>query len=397
MSLSPVLRAGEGSARPAGLPSPPVRRALARFDWKGREAVQSCANAHPYLADLALSFPAALHAIATNSRGLSAATAARALVIAGAPLSAIAAALGLPMWLKKMPPETFTGSIPTLPDSPFFARHIMNHGPVKVRDSATWLAWIASAHTCCGEELAIWSAREVNKFAATHRLATDLTPLGIYAWHSRRPDLRASGFIDTRWHAGMSIIDAVRQAQRWTSRINSMVSAHRRPAGPRVPVVQSSERFWLVQLRSRDELAAEARLMRNCLLDYCDEVANGDAQIWSVRRNGRRLACLELSFNDDQGCMPRLAQLSGVNNDPVADEILRVVYAWLARWPASPILPRRQDRKPDVALWQTLWKPYWQERGLEARLLPLLPEPYPCDALQSALRQVALPRRRHRR
>ena len=96
------------------LPDDKLQGQLARFPRRLRKRVRKAAFEHGYLADLAYTFPMALFAIAAKSRGRDATQRARALVLDGAPLRAVAHELELAVWLRKLPPEALIEHLPRL-------------------------------------------------------------------------------------------------------------------------------------------------------------------------------------------------------------------------------------------------------------------------------------------
>src|SRR3954466_6545395 len=91
-----------------------VERRLRRYYAPVNAQVRALAGRHSRLADLAVSFPALLFALAVPrvrfDPGL-----AVARVIAGASLADVASEVRLPLWLRKLPPEAFVRPIPLLP------------------------------------------------------------------------------------------------------------------------------------------------------------------------------------------------------------------------------------------------------------------------------------------
>ncbi|WP_229186726.1 hypothetical protein [Bradyrhizobium oropedii] len=83
---------------------------------------------HTRAADLAVSFPALLFALAVPRVGVASAS-ALACVIDGRSLAGAAAAAGVALWLRKLPPEAFTSPITRLPDDELLRRQIANHLP----------------------------------------------------------------------------------------------------------------------------------------------------------------------------------------------------------------------------------------------------------------------------
>ena len=123
------------------------------------EAAEKLAVHSPRLHDLKTSFPALLVALATGYGTPRARARARLLVEKGAPLRKIARLIGLPWWLRKLPPEAFTKSPGPLPDTPYFNRRIANHIPGDAVACSVWLRWVSQAYRSCDEKFALWMAR----------------------------------------------------------------------------------------------------------------------------------------------------------------------------------------------------------------------------------------------
>src|SRR5262247_4581681 len=98
-----------------------VERRFQRYCPRFQGAVRALAMRHSRIADLAVSFPALLFALAAPRAGLDP-TRALDLAVEGAALADVAAAASLPMWLRRLAPEALTGPIMTLPDGEFFRR-----------------------------------------------------------------------------------------------------------------------------------------------------------------------------------------------------------------------------------------------------------------------------------
>src|ERR1700719_2424268 len=101
---------------------------LRRYAALFQPHVRGLAGRDVRLADLAVSFPALLFALAAPRSGFDP-TPAIARAIGGANLAELAGAAGIPMWLRKLPPEAFVARIGKLPDGELFRRRIANHPP----------------------------------------------------------------------------------------------------------------------------------------------------------------------------------------------------------------------------------------------------------------------------
>src|SRR5690349_3069260 len=121
---STLLRAPVRSSARSDL----LERQFKRYCPRYQGAVRALASGHSRIADLALSFPALLFALAAPRREFDPAWAI-ARTIAGARLAEVAAATGVPMWLRRLPPEALARPIGQLPDSEPFRLQIANHLP----------------------------------------------------------------------------------------------------------------------------------------------------------------------------------------------------------------------------------------------------------------------------
>jgi hypothetical protein len=75
-----------------------------------------------------------------------------------------------------------------------------------------------------------------------------------------------------------------------------------------------------VPLRSADDLSDEAFAMKSCVLSYVHEIAHNQSRLWSIRKDGARIATAELAFHDDDS-MPSVIQLKVVGNKPAPAEV----------------------------------------------------------------------------
>lgn len=349
---------------------------LARFPRRLRKRVRKAALEHGYLADLAFTFPMALFAIAAKSRGRGATERARALVLDGAPLRAVAHELDLALWLRKLPPEAVIEHVPKLPMDPHFNRRIANWIPDDPKRVGIWLYVMDVAVAAHSETFALWVG------AAIHGRGVPSSPTGIgllaaYAWHSARPTTEAGQWIKTPWRPNMGLMDAVSEADGWVTRLQF---ASQRPA-PLVAALPPRDNavgvYHFHRLEWGADIVREGEVMDNCLETYASDLSAG-SQVWSVRCGETRVANLEVSFQDGAHGMPRLVQLYAPSNEPAPDAVWRAAYRWLARWKLSltPVAVKAHSATIDPACWSRLWQPYWQAKG-EGRVFPSAPEKLP--------------------
>ena len=126
--------------------------------------------------------------------------------------------------------------------------------------------------------------------------------------------------------------------------------------------------------------------MRNCVRTYGHNVKHNLSRLWSVRKDGKRIATLEIG-NHGRQPFPYVGDLRSAGNEDAPAE------AWWAaeRWLLTHDLPRLNtnrfgyDAVPiDRTAWMALWKPYWLAKRR-------FPEWLPADAFQARARKASEP------
>lgn len=330
------------------------------------------ASRHKRIADLALSFPTLLFALAAPRRGLDPAWAI-ARTIAGAPLAEVAAAAGMPLWLRRLPPEALSRPIDRLPDSPSFRRQIANHLPSRTL-APIWLPAVADAAELADVAFAIWIAREIVRDSRNVKLKR-LRLVGLWAWFSDRPDTFAGSLIRKRWTPDVQFQAALSAADDWHDTLLLYVNLGREPI----------TELWLrpahvcgydfQPLVSVSAIADEAMAMRNCVRTYGEDVAHNRSRLWSVRKEGQRVATLDLAFCFGDP-LPHVIQLKGAGNSKASFEVWWAARQWLNTQDLSRLDPKLKewDTAPlDRATWISLWRPYWLAKRRFPDWLPLAP------------------------
>ena len=335
-----------------------------RFATDQRREIRRLLRLSPRMIDLATIFPAALHAIADANLSPDIRRYALELVLSGAQLKEIAHALNLPMWLRRLPPEAFTGSIPLLPQSEAFARRIVNCLPQTRGESALWLRTVAFAAEAAHEDFAVWIAHQP-LFAGESDPRRSFAVLAAYAWFSGQALKPAHTLIMVPWRVEISFETALCAAKSWLNRIR--LSLQLRPG-----VITDA---WLVPgehkgvlfqpLLTADQLLEEAQAMHNCADQYADRLARDRSRLWSVRRrNGQRLATLEIAQHVREAGVLDVVQLKARHNLPAPLEVWQAAHAWMSaqdglRRAPPLVLP---SRPLDTGLWTNLMQPYRQHK-----------------------------------
>lgn len=335
------------------------RRKISSFDPSYRSLIHDLARISPALEDLAETFPALLFAFATGYGSDESRQRAFHLVLAGAPLRAVASTIGLPYWLRKLPASALTEPLPVLPTDPDFAMRVTSFIPDTPGRVALWLHRVAHAYRGCNSDFAIWIARTGH--ALEHILTEDrLVLLAAWAWVSHRPELPAFRCLRRGWTSDISLARAIDEMTAWRQRLLLAESLD-----------LSSDRDWLengtiggynfVGLRTVADFVAESRTLDNCLDQYGAEMSGGRTAVFSIRRAGRTVACVEIGPHDRETSMPAIVQLKGPRNRRASADVWRAAYTWLGGQTLRPFQPRRKTtkvatRRTDVR--RNLWQPY---------------------------------------
>ena len=192
--------------------------------------------------------------------------------------------------------------LPALPDSVFLRHRLVNHFPHHPAQSKDWFGAIAKSGLWVHEDFAIWCARHYAiappkpraPAAAPRRNGISLFLLCLWAWYSRQPGTRGYNLIVTPWRPDMELGAACTAAYDWRESLELELALGSRRIDDNWLQPASVDGYTFAPLCTAAEIDAESRAMRNCLRTYGDYVAMGDCRLWSVRRDGARIATLEI-------------------------------------------------------------------------------------------------------
>src|SRR5262245_29634601 len=365
---SKLLRAPAWGTAPSDL----VEHRLQRYCPRFQGAVRALAMRHSRIADLAVSFPALLFALAVPRPGLDPAR-ALGLAIEGAALAEVAVAADVPMWLRRLAPEALVGPIMTLPDGELFRRQIANHLPRSPRIAAVWLRTVADVADWAHEAAAVWIAREIirgHRQAALKRLRL----LSLWAWFSCQPDTLGHSLIEKPWTPAMRLGTALGAAEAWRTTAALHVYLGREPIADMWLQPARVGGFDFLPITSALTIIEEATAMRNCLCTYGYRVARNHIRLWSIRKDGQRVATLSLaSYHHDP--LPNIGELKGPGNAEASPEVWWAARQWIHMHGLpridfkrrAPIIPVNRDA------WIALWRPYWLAKRRLPHWLPMAP------------------------
>lgn len=350
-----------------------VERCLRRYSAAAQAAVRAAASLHPRVADLAVSFPALLFALAMPRRDADPAR-PLAAAIAGRPLADVAKAAGVPLWLRRLPVEALTRPLPRLPDDAAFGRRIANHLPRAPKLVPLWLEVVSFASAWSTPSFAIWIAAELVRDAKAVK-PKELRLLCVWAWFSHRRDTVGHRIMEQPWCPAMRFKAALDAAWHWHMRVALHVNIGEAPIADHWLTPGCVYGYEFTPLRCADDVVAEAVAMKNCLRSYGYDLAHNRSRLWSVRMNGRRVATLRLAqiFADP---LVGIRELRAERNRDASVEVWWAARQWLHQHDLPAIDTKRHapDRAPlDAAVWRSLWRPYWLDRRRIPMWLPLAP------------------------
>jgi hypothetical protein len=360
-----------------------------RFAYPARREVRRLMRSSPRFADLAVVFPGAMYTLATRRGAQESRDTALALIEDGAPLKAVSRTLGLPLWLRRLPPEAFQNAIAPVPSGENFTRRIATRLPAVPAHSALWLDAVAFGAKACGEDFALWLADQPI-YSDAGKPEQMFGVLAAYAWHSRAPHTRAHGLIVVPWRPEIAFDTALCAAKSWLSRMRLMLQL-----GPGVltdPWLSGGQvrGYTFVPLLDRNEILTEARAMQNCADQYAERLADDRCRLFSIRREREHVATLEIGPHSREAGMLAITQLKGRHNMAAPLDVWQAAYAWLAAQSGLRRLPPRipPERKLDAEAWRQIMAPY-RKAMAGAPWLPEAATQAAFDALNAEMADLA--------
>ena len=341
-----------------------IEELVGRFDAARRTRVRRLIASSPRVADLAVVFPGALHALAGRHGPVKRRQKALELVLAGAPLREVALTLDLPLWLRRLPPEAFSGPVGAVPKSDIFARRIANHLPTAAENSAFWLQSVIFGAGAADDYFALWLAQQA-VFMEPGDPERLFGLLAAYAWFSGAEVSRAHGLIVVPWRPEMALDTAVCAAKSWLNRIRLVLQLGVGAVTDSWLEPGEARGFSFVPLLDHGAILTEAHAMQNCADQYADRLARDKCRLFSIRRRGMRIATLEIGPHPREAGVLAISQLKGRHNLPATAEIWQAAHTWLG---AQKDLKRAAAGTPperpfDGETWEELMTGYRTRKG----------------------------------
>ncbi len=331
-------------------------RRLNAFPQPYRKYVAGLSSCAPAVEDLADSFPALLFAMATGYSNVRRRQAAFEAIVAGHPLKVAAGCLELPLWLRRLPAQAFAQPLPTLPQDEEFTSAAVNRVPDVTRDAAVWFERLAVGQRLIGRDFALWSIREP-RLLPPHTTDEDMQWLLAWGWTSVNPEFAGHTLLRTSWTPAIGWKRARDEVAIWRKRID-LVGAM---AGtPRDPWLRdgSIAGYDIVGLRAVEDFVAESGAMENCLDQYAAHLAYGRIRIFSVRKDGRPIADVEVTLKPDDAATPCISQIRGPRNRRAPPAVWQAVHAWLAGQSFRAVDTAPTSAQATREAFREFWQPY---------------------------------------
>ena len=363
------------------------RRRLSAFSQTWRRSIAALTARAARIEDLADSFPGLLFALVTRYGDSLQRQRAMACIEAGLPLNFAADALGLPMWLRRLPAEAFATPLPAMPTDAEFALAVTSRIPLRVEEVTAWFDRVIDALRVVGRDFAIWVARAPRGMPLSTS-DEDFRWLTAWAWYSIQPATRGHELLRRPWSPALSWKKSCDEVVIWRKRIDLAATLGR---GIRDPWFADGHAlgFDIVALRTVEHFVAESAAMENCLDQYAARLTYGRIRVFSVRRHGTSIASLELSLRSDDVTTPAITQLRGPRNRRVPTQIWQAVHAWLGSQPFKALVGQPSDPTSAREALRILWQPYLdalEAAGIAERLRPPLSGALLAYRLRSELR-----------
>ena len=343
-----------------------IRTQARRYQYKYRNKVVKLAYEDDRLADLIHSFPAAAFDIATRDPDDPARLKAMRLAIEGQPLPIVSSVLGMPLWLRRLPPEAFVAPLQHGFSDQWhkqaFGARILNAAPLEPERTGRWFQAVSEAEHVGGPEFAAWVA-SLRVFTMRRPPPVKLVPLGMFAWYASQSGLPGGQIVHSPWNEKMSLGRAASLTREWLVRALQDFCLDPDMFKDVWNRSRAVGKFEVVPLITASSLHDEANSVRNCLRRYVTNVAQGASHIYSVRLAGVRLADFEVRISTATG-QPWIPQICGPGNSRAAPEAQDAASAWLMLQmrDAGPMPKLCPPRHSELLFQRDIWGPYERAR-----------------------------------
>ena len=357
-------------------PWPPVFDTIYSMPEAIRPQMIDFALTSPANSDLINSYPMAAVRIATGKGTPAERGEALWRLRQGAGLKAIAEALDLPVWTRRVhasaagkavsPVLSFAPNCPVLES---LGRRL----PIEANAQ---IPWLTNLYRILGYQDTALRSWLIQRAPMTRHFLTPLIDIAAaYRFYSNEPTFEASRSIHKPWHSKMAWSEAMAEMHAWLRKAaeESLWRGSDLPKSPPAQIPLGSYR--ITPILTPDGLAHAADSMDNCLRTYWLLVITRTAQLFLIEGPRSSRAVFDVRAKADGFS---IVQIKGVGNKSASRKLVDLAQAWVAD--GMPSAPARPDRPKSVSEctrhWHALWTPFLdapQHAGLFPRQNPRFP------------------------
>jgi PcfJ-like protein len=243
------------------------------------------------------------------------------LIERGARLRDVAAVMRVPMALRHVKPGAAHLAWPC-----HNAEWVTSRMPDSLPRMRTWLRAVCYAEREGGSDFAEWTAAHALQIPGRGaRIALSLSDIVDWVRASRR-DGNGHQFIVRPFTPTMSLRTVTKLSAEWHEAVASNLTGpqHTFPA-PWFPAATVNG-VEIIPIDNSADLYREGASMHHCIGTYCEAVKSGRYYVYSIRRDGERVASAGLVL---LGARAELHELRGPCNAPAPKQITATVERWL--------------------------------------------------------------------
>lgn len=185
----------------------------------------------------------------------------------------------------------------------------------------------------------------------------DMQWLLAWAWASLNPDFEGHRLLRGAWTPAIGWKRARDEVAIWRKRIDLVGALAGEMRDPWLPNASVSG-LDIVALRTVDDFICESIAMENCLDQYAAHLAYGRVRVFSIRRDGRPVADVEVTLKADDARTPCISQVRGPRNRRAPPAVWQAVHAWLAGQPFRAVDVSSTSAQATREAFRRFWQPY---------------------------------------
>jgi hypothetical protein len=241
-----------------------------------------------------------------------------ALVERGARLRQVAAVMQVPMVMRRIKP----GAAHFGKDW-HKAEWIISCMPDSLPRMRTWLGAVSYAGNKAGSQFAEWAAKHALELPVSG-IATFLENTADWVRASKGDD--GHQFIVRPFSPNMSLRTVTKLSAEWHEAVACRLDGPEHAFPPPWTPATKVDGLDIVPIDNSADLYREGKAMHHCVGSYVHNVIEGKCYVYSIRRDGERMATVALSRKQGQ---PVLQQIRGPCNVEAPGEIKVAVRRWL--------------------------------------------------------------------